>query len=133
MKIQIKQHLLQEGVMQMVKDNWGKGLMAAGAVAAANAGVFGAKAEQAVQNGGTAMKGFLDTATKFGSDGMQKMANKYGVDVDNDGKKDIVPTTDDHDPMKPPLDSNDQSVVPSNPMDDLNNEDTIKDMLTGRA
>ncbi len=95
MKISIKNYLIQEGVLQGVKDHWGKGLMAAGGLAAANAGVFGDKAEEAVKAGGTRAKEFMDKAGDWSKNSMDKLKNTYGEDTDGDGSKELGKYDDD--------------------------------------
>jgi len=83
MIIHIKQHLLEEGVLQSVKDNWGKLLTAGVGVAAANAGVFGPEVKRTVEMGGQNLKTFIDRA----KEGLDTMNKYYGKDTDGDGKK----------------------------------------------
>ncbi len=87
MKIDIKKILLEEGILQGVKDNWGKTLIAAGGIAAANAGAFGDKAQDMVQSGGSKLSEFTKAAGDWSQDSMDKMNNTYGVDSNGDGIK----------------------------------------------
>ena len=104
MVIDIKTHLIQEGVLQSVKDNWGKGLMAAGGLAMAHAGAFGDTAKHAVDQGGNALNGFMHKAGDWSKDSIDKMNNTYGTDANGDGVKTMGETKDS------PLD-NDSSAV----------------------
>jgi len=104
MIIQIKKHLIEEGVLQGVKDNWGKGLMAAGGLALAHANAFGPAAKRAVDQGGAALKGFAEKAGDWSKDSMVKLNNQYGTDANGDGVKTMGETKDS------PLDPNSTSV-----------------------
>ena len=85
-----KKQLIQEGILQGVKDNWGKGLIAAGGLAAANAGVFGPRAQESVETGGTRLSQFMKDAGDWSKSAVDKMNAKYGVDVNNDGNKEMI-------------------------------------------
>ncbi len=84
-----KKQLIQEGILQGVKDNWGKGLLALGGLAAANAGVFGPRVQQSVETGGHKAEEFLKTAGDWSKGALDKMNAKYGTDTDGDGDKEL--------------------------------------------
>ncbi len=120
-----KQQLIQEGILQGVKDNWGKGLLAAGGIAAANAGVFGPTAQNMVKLGKGTTEKFVKDAGDWSKEAVDKMNAKYGVDVNNDGHKEMIDTskttTGSMEPTKTETDSpNDNPEV---------NLDTITDAL----
>ena len=77
MKIKIRRYLIQEGVIDFVKNNWGKGVLAAGGLMMANAGVFGPTAQKAVESGGAAMNKFLNDAGDWSKEAVDKLDNKY--------------------------------------------------------
>ena len=104
MIIDIKTHLIQEGVLQSVKDNWGKGLMAAGGIALAHANAFGPTAKDAVDRGGSALKRFVEKAGDWSKDSMTKLNSTYGTDANGDGTKTLGETKDS------PLDPNSSAV-----------------------
>jgi len=115
-----KQQLIQEGILQGVKDNWGKGLLAAGGLAAANAGVFGPTAQNMVQNGKVASEKFLHDAGDWSKGAVDKMNAKYGSDLNNDGHKEMIDvsktttdsmTQDTTDPTPDPTPDLDTSAV----------------------
>ena len=81
-----KKQLIQEGILDAVKNNWGKGLLAIGGLAAADAGVFGDKAQKAVEAGGAQTKQFLKDAGDWSKTAIDKMNIKYGKDINGDGK-----------------------------------------------
>lgn len=85
-----KKQLIQEGILSAVKNNWGKGLLAVGGLAAANAGVFGDKAQKAVEAGGSRTEQFLKDAGDWSKQSMDKMNAKYGKDIDGDGKPSMI-------------------------------------------
>lgn len=89
MRIITKKELIQEGVLQAVKDNWGKGLIALGGLAAANAGVFGPRVQKAVETGGHKAEEFMKTAGDWSKGALDKMNAKYGTDTDGDGDKEL--------------------------------------------
>lgn len=63
MKIEIKRHLIQEGVIDHLKNNWGKyaaAAAAAGTLHAAGAGYLGIVPQDAVQSFGAKMAGGLE-------------------------------------------------------------------------
>jgi len=63
-----KQQLILEGILQGIKDNWGKGLLAIGGVYAANKGLLGSDAQKAIQAGGSITKNFVDKAGDWSKD-----------------------------------------------------------------
>lgn len=77
MKIQIKKYLIQEGIIEGIKNNWGKLLVGGVAIAAANAGAFGEKAQEAVKSGGQSLKELTDKAMDSTNDGLKKVAEYY--------------------------------------------------------
>ena len=85
-----KKQLIQEGILDAVKNNWGKGLLAIGGLAAADAGVFGDKAQKAVEAGGAQTKQFLKDAGDWSKTAIDKMNIKYGKDINGDGKPSIA-------------------------------------------
>jgi len=66
-----KQQLIQEGVLDFVKNNYGKGLLGAGAVLGAKAGIFGTGAQNAANNGIAGTSKWLHSAN-------DKIAAEYG-------------------------------------------------------
>ena len=60
MKIKIKKYLIQEGVLDSVKNNWGKLALGGVGVAAAYSGALGDSAQKAVQSGGKSLGEFMD-------------------------------------------------------------------------
>jgi hypothetical protein len=90
MTINIKRHLLQEGIIQGVKENFGKIMLGAGGVALANAGVFGDKAKENVQAGGARLNEFTKDAQDWMKGAGNKLNEKYGTDTDGDGKSSIM-------------------------------------------
>lgn len=94
MKIYIKKYLLEEGVVQGVKDNWGTLLMAGIGIAAAHSGALGPKAKLSVDTGGNNIKNFLDTA----SDRSKTMAEFYKPKVESgmDSAKETLSNTADN-------------------------------------
>ena len=83
MKIQLKKYLIQEGVTDFVKNNWGKGMLAAGGIMLADAGAFGPTAEKAVNAGGNALNTFLKDAGDWSKSAVEKMDAKYNPNHDN--------------------------------------------------
>jgi hypothetical protein len=77
MKIQIKKYLIQEGILDSIKNNWGKILVGGVAIAAANAGAFGEKAQNAVKSGGQGLKELTNKAMDSTNDGLKKVADYY--------------------------------------------------------
>lgn len=77
MKIQIKKYLIQEGILDSIKNNWGKLLVGGVAIAAANAGAFGEKAQDAVKSGGQGLKELTNKAMDSTNDGLKKVADYY--------------------------------------------------------
>lgn len=83
MKFKIKKYLIQEGVTDFVKNNWGKGLLAASGLVMANAGVFGDKAQKAVEMGGEKLNNFVKDAGDWSKQSFEKMEQKYGDQSNN--------------------------------------------------
>lgn len=83
MKFKIKKYLIQEGITDFVKDNWGKGLVAASGIVMANAGVFGDKAQKAVAMGGDKLNTFVKDAGDWSKQSFEKMEQKYGTNPSN--------------------------------------------------
>lgn len=83
MKFKIKKYLIQEGITDFVKDNWGKGLVAASGIVMANAGVFGDKAQKAVEMGGDKLNTFVKDAGDWSKQSFEKMEQKYGNNPSN--------------------------------------------------
>ena len=83
MKFKIKKYLIQEGVTDFVKNNWGKGLLAASGLVMANAGVFGDKAQKAVEMGGEKLNNFVKVAGDWSKQSFEKMEQKYGDQSNN--------------------------------------------------
>ena len=78
MKFKIKKYLIQEGVTDFVKNNWGKGLLAASGLVMANAGVFGDQAQKAVSMGGDKLNNFVKDAGDWSKKSFDKLEQKYG-------------------------------------------------------
>lgn len=79
MKFKIKKYLIQEGITDFVKNNWGKGLLATSGLVMANAGVFGDKAQKAVEMGGEKLNNFVKDAGDWSKQSFEKMEQKYGT------------------------------------------------------
>ncbi len=77
-----REQLIQEGVLDFAKNHWGKGLLMAGAVASAKAGIFGPSAKQNTDK-------FIDTMGDFSDSAITKLKNEYGKDKDGDGVKEL--------------------------------------------
>lgn len=67
-----KRQLIQEGVLDFVKNNYGKGLLGAGGILAAKAGVFGEGAKATVDKG-------LKNSSEWLSQANDKIAKEYGT------------------------------------------------------
>lgn len=78
MKFQIKKYLIEEGITDFVKNNWGKGLVAASGIIMANAGVFGDQAQKAVSMGGDKLNNFVKDAGDWSKKSFDKLEQKYG-------------------------------------------------------
>ena len=66
-----KKQLIQEGVLDFVKNNYGKGLLGGGSILAAKAGVFG-EATKAATNAG------IEKTSEWLSNANNKIAAEYG-------------------------------------------------------
>ncbi len=72
-----KKQLIQEGILQGVKDNWDKGLIALGGIYAANKGLMGPDAQKAIQAGGTITKNFVHKAGDWSKDAVQDAKESF--------------------------------------------------------
>jgi len=72
----LNKYQILEEFSQFIKDNWGKGALAAGGIAAANANVFGKEAQDITKKG-------LSKVSEFSKDSYTKMKNTY---IGNDDK-----------------------------------------------
>jgi len=85
MKYQIKRHILEEGVLQHVKDNIAGYGAAAGGLAAASAGVFGDEASAVVNNGASKIGDAISKTTSHFTDKMHGNDTSGGTNnVDDD-------------------------------------------------
>lgn len=105
MKFKIKKYLIQEGITDFVKNNWGKGLVAASGLVMANAGVFGDKAQKAVEMGGEKLNSFVKDAGDWSKQSFEKMEQKYGT---NPGTNPSNPSSNTQDHNQQPNPSNTQ-------------------------
>ena len=67
-----KEDLIQEGVLDFVKNNYGKGVLGIGALLAAKAGVFGDAAKNATNKG-------IDGTSEWMSNASDKIVDEYGT------------------------------------------------------
>jgi len=92
-----KQQLIQEGVLDFVKNNYGKGLLGAGAILGAKAGIFGTGAQNAANNGIAGTSKWLQSANdkiaaEYGDTATKTLAKaKLKVDEIKDKMPDIKP------------------------------------------
>jgi len=62
MKVSIRRYLIQEGVLDTIKDNWGKALVIGAGLGMANAGTLGPQAEKMVHQGGDKLGKMMEVA-----------------------------------------------------------------------
>ena len=77
-KVRIKNYLINEGVLGTVKDNWGKGLIAAGGTGAiAHSGALGNGPKEVVDAFGNSVSKAVGNIGKYFDNGANAMKNTY--------------------------------------------------------